>query len=92
MSKKKTAIDKYFDFNVNKIKADIKTENINIPETLIFLGKVPEVTYKSDKFDGKARTYSHKLKKYGNLLITPNGKTIIITGLSLNITKRGLTG
>lgn len=88
---KKTPVEKYKDFHW---KNDYKTttEILDIPDKMIYIGKATEINYKSDKFDGKARLYRHKLKSFGEILISPNGKTIIITNLKLQIKPEGLTG
>ena len=89
--KKKTPEKLYKDFHW-KENYETKNDVIDIPDKWIFIGKATEINYQSDKFDGKARHYRHKLKSFGNILISPNGKTILITDLKLQIKKEGLTG
>jgi len=91
---KRTPVQKFLDFT-GREKAVITNENIDLPgpkEKLIFVGRAPEINYLSNKFDGKIRLYKHKLKKHGKIFITSNGKTIIISGLNINVKKEGLTG
>ncbi|RPI18732.1 MAG: hypothetical protein EHM58_04495 [Ignavibacteriae bacterium] len=89
--KKKSPVKKYLDFT-GKDTAKITTDRVNIPDTYIFIGDVINLDYVSDKWDGKKRAYTHKLKKHGKMLVSPNGKTVLITGLNLNVTGRGLSG
>jgi hypothetical protein len=90
----KSAEKKYKDFHHRE---DVKkwSEVWNLPDKLIYIGKVPKIYYISDKRlygDDKTRQYVHELKKYGDLWISPDGMTAIITNLSVNIKKEGLTG
>ncbi len=87
----KTPEQKFLDFTgYDKVKT--YEQNIQLPSTMIHIGNAYEISYQSNKFDGKMRNYVHPLKKYGSVLIDPKGKLIVITGLNLSITKRGLTG
>lgn len=90
----KSAERKYKDFHH---RVDVKkwSEVWNIPDKLVYIGKIPKIYYVSDKRiygDNKVRQYVHDLKRYGDLWISPDGKTAIITNLNLNIKKEGLTG
>lgn len=85
------AVKKYKSFH-GKNTAKVTSETIEVPNELIFIGDAFEIAYKSDKLDGKARHYVHKLKKHGKILISPKGDMIIITGLNLKIKSVGLTG
>lgn len=87
----KKAVELYKNFHW---KASHKTfqENIDIPKELIFIGTADVINYVSDKFDGKTRKYIHKFKKHGNILASPKGDMIIITGLKFKIKKEGITG
>jgi hypothetical protein len=87
----KSAAKKFLDFS-GRTKVKKTHASINLPKTWIFVGDAPEINYISDKKDGKKRLYKHRLKKHGKILISPDGKLILITGLKLNIKKEGLTG
>jgi hypothetical protein len=88
---KQEAKKKFLDFT-GKSRVHIKRTAINIPDEVIKIGKATEITYLSDKWDGKKRLYVHHLKKHGDILVFPDGQGILITGLKLNIKKEGLTG
>jgi|WetSurMetagenome_2_1015567.scaffolds.fasta_scaffold1187251_2 hypothetical protein len=85
------AVNKYKGFH-GKDTANIVNFEIDIPDEMIFIGKAYAINYKSDKWDGVSRYYEHKLKQHGDILISPDGKTIVITNLNLQIKPEGLTG
>jgi len=96
--KTELAIDKYKKFH-QKDSAKITFDRIDLPEKkdkLIFVGKIPEIKYISDKWGRRPTLYRHTLKKHGNILAKLNDQgrvsTIIISGLNINITKEGLLG
>ncbi len=88
---KRNAAQKFKDFHQRK---HVKTiaKNVVFPEEWIKIGEAFEIAYKSNKWDGKNRLYVHKLKKHGNILVSPKGDLVLITDVKLNIKKEGLTG
>lgn len=87
----KTALEKFKGFH-NRLNHELKTKSITFPNEWIEIGTAYEIPYKSNKWDGVFRHYVHKLKKQGNILISPKGDIILITDLKLNIKPEGLTG
>lgn len=65
-----------------------------IPETLVYLGELIEVVYRSDKWNpGEKKLYSHKTQKPHPILATdPEGRHVYIVGGRMKVTSRGLVG
>jgi hypothetical protein len=62
-----------------------------IPSTLVKLGDVPEFVYRSNKWEGKPVTYSHKTKRpYPVLATDPQGKYLYLVGGRTKVTADGL--
>ena len=88
---RKTPAEQFKEFHQRKnVRTSVK--DVNFPKEWIKIGEAFEIAYKSNKWDGKKRLYVHKLKKHGNILISPDGNLILIIDLNLNIRKEGLTG
>lgn len=85
------AVELYKGFHARN-DIEIFNEEINIPKELVFIGKATELNYQSDKWDGKSRHYRHKFKTFGNVLASPDGTMVIITGLNFKIKPEGITG
>ena len=83
-------------------QTEVKTFSMNVQlpkagDKVVYIGDATDITYRSDKFDGKMRDYIHELKKFGKILaVVPKGSdkvsTIIIADLNLRIKPEGLTG
>jgi hypothetical protein len=64
-----------------------------IPRTLVRLGDLVEVTYRSNKFDRKSRDYVHKFGTPRPTLCTrPDGRGLLIVGGRFRNTARGIVG
>jgi hypothetical protein len=64
-----------------------------IPSTLVKLGDMTEIIYRSAKYDGEAKTYSHKTGRPHPVLATdPDGLHLYIVGGKLRVTADGLVG
>ncbi len=62
-----------------------------IPRTLVRLGEVPEIIYRSDKYTGRATTYRHVTKRPRPVLATdPDGKHLFLVGGNVRVTGDGL--
>lgn len=86
----------YKDFT-GRVRADVTYSNVNWPKSLILIGKITDITYRSDKQVGKFkggtnRDYIHYLKKHGYLFKDKNGKMAVILGISIKMKKEGITG
>ena len=87
----KAAIEKYKKFHGTD-DFTIQKGSINLPDTWIYIGKNDAISYLSNKWDGKTRGYIHKLKKFGDILVSPKGDCVMIINLKLNVKSIGLTG
>lgn len=61
------------------------------PSAVVHIGQLVAIEYLSDKFDGKERVYRHELDSLRDLMISPDGKTLVILP-GLRVTTRGLEG
>lgn len=62
-----------------------------IPRTLVKLGEVPEIIYRSTKWDGKPVTYTHKTRRpYPVLTTDPDGRHLYLVGGRTRVTAAGL--
>lgn len=61
------------------------------PESAVHIGQMVAIEYLSDKFDGTKRIYRHDVTKVRQMLLSPDGSTIIIDP-PFKITKRGIEG
>ena len=68
-----------------------ETVNWKAPKSAIHIGRIVAIEYESDKFDGKSRIYRHEVTKSRELLVSPDGTTIIVLP-GFKITKRGIEG
>ena len=65
----------------------------SIPRTLVRLGDLVEVSYRSNKFDRKTRDYVHKFGTPRPTLCTrPDGRGLFIVGGRFRNTARGIVG
>jgi hypothetical protein len=65
----------------------------SIPRTLVRLGDLVEVSYRSNKFDRKTRDYVHKFGTPRPTLCTrPDGSGLFIVGGRFRNTARGIVG
>lgn len=63
----------------------------SIPRVLVKLGEIPEIIYRSNKWEGRLVTYTHKTKAPRPLLCTgADGKGLFIVGGKTRPTARGL--
>lgn len=64
-----------------------------IPDTLVFLGEVVEIVYRSNKWGGEDKLYIHKTSKPNPVLATdPEGRALYLVGGRMKVTERGLVG
>lgn len=64
-----------------------------IPGTLVKLGDMTEIVYRSPKYDGEQKTYVHKTGRPHPVLATdPDGKHLYIVGGKVRVTADGLVG
>lgn len=71
----------------------VKGPDRRIPATLVALGELPEIIYRSDKWEGRPITYSHKTGQPRPILATdPDGKHLHIVGGNVRVTADGLVG
>jgi hypothetical protein len=61
------------------------------PDSAVHIGQFVAVEYLSDKFDGVKRIYRHEVTKVRQMLLSPDGSTIIVDP-PFKITKRGIEG
>lgn len=61
------------------------------PDAAVHIGQFIAVEYLSDKFDGVKRIYRHEVTKVRQMLLSPDGSTIIVDP-PFKITKRGIEG
>ena len=61
------------------------------PESAVHIGQFVAIEYLSDKFDGTKRIYRHDVTKVRQMLLSPDGSTIIVDP-PFKITKRGIEG
>ncbi len=61
------------------------------PESAVHIGQFIAIEYLSDKFDGVKRIYRHDVTKVRQMLLSPDGSTIIVNP-PFKITKRGIEG
>lgn len=67
-----------------------KIDSLRIPDVLVRLGELVEVTYKSDKFDRRSRLYVHKFGKDKPVLAASKDGCLFIVGGGYKITARGI--
>ena len=61
------------------------------PESAVHIGQFVAIEYLSDKFDGTKRIYRHEVTKVRQMLLSPDGSTIIVDP-PFKVTKRGIEG
>lgn len=61
------------------------------PEAAVHIGQFVAIEYLSDKFDGTKRIYRHEVTKVRQMLLSPDGSTIIVDP-PFKVTKRGIEG
>lgn len=61
------------------------------PESVVLVGEIVAIEYASDKFDGTMRVYRHDVTGHRNLMISPDGGTLIVHP-PFKITTRGIEG
>lgn len=76
-------------------KEDLVTEpemvNWNPPKSAVHIGRIIAIEYESDKFDGVKRIYRHDVTKIREMMLSPDGTTIIVLP-GFKITTRGIEG
>ena len=84
--------NEFFGFEPDSVLVT-KVKSLEMPSVLTVLGELVEVTYKSDKFDGRKRLYFHKFRKKDRpvLAASSDGQLFIIGG-SYKISDRGIEG
>lgn len=70
----------------------VKVDSDRIPKVLVNIGTFEEVTYRSDKFDGQMRSYTHKFKNERPRLCAGADGRLYIVGGDYVITERGIEG
>jgi hypothetical protein len=61
------------------------------PESAVHIGQFIAIEYLSDKFDGVKRIYRHDVVSVRQMLLSPDGSTIIVDP-PFKVTKRGIEG
>ena len=61
------------------------------PKSAVHIGQFVAIEYLSDKFDGTKRIYRHDVTHVRQMLLSPDGSTIIVDP-PFKITKRGIEG
>lgn len=83
---------RWHEFDATKVLR-LKGPARQIPSTLVRLGELVEVVYKSNKYEGRQRLYSHKTETPRPILATdPSGKSVHIVGGKMRPTADGLVG
>lgn len=81
---------KWHEFDADKL-VNMRGPNRRIPKVLVKLGEIPEIIYRSDKWEGKPVTYSHKTTSPLPVLATdPKGEHLFIVGGNVRVTADGL--
>jgi len=81
---------KWHEFDSHKVTR-MKGPDRVIPRTLVKLGDVPEIIYRSSKWEGKPVTYSHKTRRpYPVLATDPDGRHLFLVGGNVKVTADGL--
>lgn len=78
----------FHDRNADKVYSIPRVET----KELTKLGKGLCIGYESDKWDEGDQNYLHDFETDPELFSTSDGKTLILTGGNLNVTKRGIIG
>ena len=69
----------------------LKGPGKRIPDTLVALGELVEIVYRSNKWDGEPKLYRHKTSKPHPMLATdPTGRALYLVGGRVKVTARGL--
>jgi hypothetical protein len=77
-------------FHGRKPKRVLEMPHIDTSE-LVELGKGLEIGYKSDKWTGKNTNYLHKFGPGVRLMMTPDGKTLVLKGGKMKVKDVGIT-
>ena len=85
------AAELYQKFHDKKPAKRVSIPAIDTSE-LVQLGKGLEIGYRSKKWTGKNENYLHKFGPGVKLLATADGKNLVVTGGSLDITPAGIVG
>jgi hypothetical protein len=67
-----------------------KVDSLVIPDVLVRLGDLVEVTYRSNKFDKRSRLYIHKFGRDKPILAASGDGKLFIIGGGFKITERGI--
>lgn len=67
-----------------------KVDSLVIPDVLVRLGDLVEVTYRSNKFDKRSRLYIHKFGRDKPILAASGDGKLFIVGGGFKITERGI--
>lgn len=85
------AIDNFEEFHARDLDHEPFVLDIEIGDSLTYLGKADSITYESDKWDkGKQNLYIHEFGEDVHLYCTADKKTLLITGGKLTVTHRGI--
>lgn len=71
---------------------EIDIPDLELGTEWLVLGKLPEIMYRSAKYENEVYQYRHKFKKQPFLLTDPAGKVLLIVGGNFTITERGIVG
>jgi len=71
---------------------DMEIPNLSLDEPLIVLGKMPEIMYRSSKYENRVYQYKHVFKKMPFLCSDSTGQIMVIVGGNFKITERGIIG
>ena len=61
------------------------------PQAAVLVGSIVAIEYLSDKFDGKPTVYRHEFTQERDLILSPDGSTMIVNP-PMRITTRGIEG
>jgi hypothetical protein len=83
------AVKKYKEFHAFSPKKIRKIPKIDTSH-LVKLGKALDISYQSHKWTGKKENYIHEFGKGVELMATPDGKHLLLSGGKLGVTERGI--
>jgi stress-induced morphogen len=78
-------------FGSDALMTKAQVINWTPPASAIHIGQFVAIEYLSDKFDGTKRIYRHQVTKVRQMLLSPDGSTIIVDP-PFKVTKRGIEG
>lgn len=84
---------KFHDFMPSQVEV-LKLDTLSMPRIVAYLGELEAVTYRSDKWDGKERSYIHHFKKGDRPILATDseGRRLFVVGGSFRVKAQGITG